>query len=192
MTGGPRQPRIGMIWAQTVDGVIGAEGGMPWHLPEDLRHFRRTTAAAPLIMGRKTWESLPARFRPLPGRRNVVITSSDDRAAEITGAGAEPVSSLPAGLDLLSGTLRSEAGEADLWIMGGGSVYARAVAEDLAELAVVTVIDLPEPGDTLAPTLPKDRWALESVQPASGWWHAESGVRYRIEHHRRCGSANVS
>ncbi|MDO5492665.1 MAG: dihydrofolate reductase [Nesterenkonia sp.] len=180
-----------MIWAQTVDRVIGAEGGMPWHLPEDLRHFRRTTAGAPLIMGRRTWESLPARFRPLPGRRNVVVTSSSDYAATIVEAGAETASSLDAALDLLSETPRSETGEADVWIMGGGAIYAEAVAEELAELAVVTVIDLTEPGDTLAPELPEDRWHLASSDPTSGWHTAESGVRYRIEHHHLGGRRNV-
>lgn len=188
-------PRVGMIWAQTVDGVIGAEGGMPWHLPEDLRHFRRTTAGAPVIMGRRTWESLPEAFRPLPGRRNVVITSSHERAAEIVRAGAESAASLPDALELLSDMPQSEVQEADVWIMGGGSLYAEAVDTDAATLAVVTVIDLTASGDTRAPQLPAGRWSLESVEPASGWLTAESGVGYRIERHRRhpgCGSGCAS
>jgi dihydrofolate reductase len=68
------RPRIGLIWAQARGGVIGKDGTMPWHLPEDLAHFKRTTLSHPVIMGRKTWESLPPRFRPLPGRANLVVT----------------------------------------------------------------------------------------------------------------------
>ena len=64
--------RLGMIWAEAHDaegrGVIGRDGDMPWHLPEDLAHFKAMTSGAPVIMGRCTWESLPERFRPLPGR----------------------------------------------------------------------------------------------------------------------------
>ncbi len=58
---------VGLIWAEAAGGVIGAEGGMPWYVPEDLAHFKETTQGAPVVMGRKTWDSLPERFRPLPG-----------------------------------------------------------------------------------------------------------------------------
>ena len=64
--------RINLILARAANGVIGHEGSMPWHLPEDMAHFKQQTAGAPVIMGRKTWDSLPPRFRPLPGRRNIV------------------------------------------------------------------------------------------------------------------------
>ncbi|HET8896891.1 MAG TPA: dihydrofolate reductase, partial [Protaetiibacter sp.] len=67
-------PRIGLIWAEAHHAVIGAGGAMPWHLPEDLAHFKELTTGHPVIMGRRTWQSLPDRFRPLPGRRNVVVT----------------------------------------------------------------------------------------------------------------------
>ncbi|WP_442961618.1 dihydrofolate reductase [Pseudoclavibacter sp. 13-3] len=69
-----QRPLIGLIWAQDRHGVIGAEGGMPWHVPEDLAHFKAVTMGAPVIMGRRTWDSLDPRFRPLPGRRNIVVT----------------------------------------------------------------------------------------------------------------------
>ena len=68
---------IGLIWAQDRHGVIGAQGGMPWHVPEDLAHFKAVTMGAPVIMGRRTWDSLNPRFRPLPGRRNIVVTRQD-------------------------------------------------------------------------------------------------------------------
>ena len=67
---------VGLVWAQARNGVIGADGGLPWHLPEDLALFRRLTMGSTVVMGRRTWESLPDRFRPLPGRTNVVLTSA--------------------------------------------------------------------------------------------------------------------
>ena len=79
-------PVVGMIWAQTVDGVIGRDGTMPWHLPEDLAHFRRTTQGHPVIMGRRTWESFPEKYRPLPGRTNIVVSRQDPDPAEYRGA----------------------------------------------------------------------------------------------------------
>ncbi|WP_353809526.1 dihydrofolate reductase [Agromyces sp. SYSU T00194] len=89
-------PPIGLIWAEARGGVIGRDGVMPWHLPEDLAHFRDVTRGAPVIMGRRTWESLPPRFRPLPGRRNIVV--SRDPAAAFDGA--EHAASVPAALAL--------------------------------------------------------------------------------------------
>ena len=82
--------KLGIIYARSRNGVIGKDNVMPWHLPEDLAHFKRTTLGAPVIMGRKTWDSLPPRFRPLPGRRNIVITRDPQWQAQ----GAERASSL--------------------------------------------------------------------------------------------------
>ena len=73
---------VGLIWAEAAGGVIGAEGGMPWHVPEDMAHFKEITLGAPVVMGRKTWDSLPERFRPLEGRENIVITRQQDWTAE--------------------------------------------------------------------------------------------------------------
>ena len=72
---------VGLIWAEAHGGVIGAEGGMPWNVPEDLAHFKEITLGAPVIMGRKTWDSLPERFRPLPGRC-LLYTSPSPRDVE--------------------------------------------------------------------------------------------------------------
>src|SRR5690349_14769702 len=82
--------RIGLIWAEAAGGVIGARGGMPWHVPEDLARFKTITMGSPVVMGRRTWESFPDRFRPLPGRRNIVVTRDDQWVAE----GAERAASL--------------------------------------------------------------------------------------------------
>ena len=66
--------RVNLIFARAANGVIGRDGTLPWHLPEDMAYFKRMTAGCPVIMGRKTWDSLPRKFRPLPGRTNLVIT----------------------------------------------------------------------------------------------------------------------
>ena len=82
--------KLHLIFAQSANGVIGVNNTLPWHLPEDMAHFKRTTLGCPVIMGRKTWDSLPAKFRPLPGRLNVVLT----RQTDWTGCGAVVVHSL--------------------------------------------------------------------------------------------------
>lgn len=161
---------IAMIWAQARGGVIGAGGTMPWHLSEDMAHFRRTTAGSPVVMGRRTWDSFPERFRPLPGRTNIVITRDD--ALELPGA--VRARSLPEALELAA----TEAGpEGTTWVIGGGSIYAHAI--EVAELLVVTEIDLEVDGDTLAPSIPED-FTLTSADPAEGWHEAAGGTRYRM------------
>lgn len=72
----PTTPTLGAIWAQTDKGIIGRNGTMPWHVPEDLKHFQRTTAGKPVIMGRRTWDSLPETYKPLPGRVNIIVSRS--------------------------------------------------------------------------------------------------------------------
>ncbi|OSM43163.1 dihydrofolate reductase [Nesterenkonia sp. PF2B19] len=175
------RPWVGMIWAQTRDGVIGRDGDMPWHLPEDFAHFRAQTRGRPVVMGRRTWESLPESVRPLPGRRNIVITGDADRAATITAAGAETASSLDAALDLACSPGADGQPPAKVWILGGGRIYAETVEQDLADAAVVTVIDLDVDGDTYAPQLPPSRWELCAADPAEGWHTAADGQRYRFE-----------
>ena len=159
----------GMIWAQGVDGAIGRGGVMPWHLPEDLAHFRRVTRGATVIMGRRTWESLPEQFRPLPGRRNIVVT----RNASYEAAGAEVAPSLDVALD---GT-----GQASpVWIIGGGELYREAMP--LAETLVVTDIDISvAEADTFAPTI-DDRW---ETTEQSEWLKSETGLSYRFTSYER-------
>jgi len=176
---GAGTPRIGMIWAQARGGVIGAGGTMPWHLSEDLKHFKRTTSGAPVVMGRRTWESFPPRFRPLPGRTNIVVTRDDGYAAD----GAVRAASLEEGLALAREDLARRGqevpGAADgmLWVIGGGTLYAAAMG--VADLLVVTEIDLEVEGDTRAPAIPGS-FTQSSAEPARGWHEADSGLRYRI------------
>ena len=130
--------RLGAIWAQTDAGIIGRDGDMPWRAPEDLVHFKKVTLGAPVIMGRRTWESFPPRFRPLPGRTNIVISRSVAEAQERDGALWVP--SLDAALyaardavgapveDTPADTVTADTPAVDAWILGGGSVYAEALS----------------------------------------------------------------
>ena len=119
--------RVNLILARAANGVIGAGGVMPWHLPEDMAHFKQQTAGAPVIMGRKTWDSLPQRFRPLPGRRNIVVTRQPDWNEK----GAQRASSLREALSICE-----QAPEA--WVIGGAQIYAEALP--LAQRAIITEI----------------------------------------------------
>jgi len=140
----PPPARLHLIYARAANGVIGRNNTMPWHLPEDMAHFKRTTMGCPVIMGRKTWDSLPARFRPLPGRRNVVISRDPQWAAE----GAVRAASLHEAVQACPGA-------SDIWVMGGGQIYAQALP--LAHSVVVTEIAQDFEGDTYAPEL-GDGW----------------------------------
>ena len=151
-----QSPAICLIYARARNGVIGRDGVMPWHLPEDLAHFRKATVGCPVIMGRKTWDSLPARFRPLPGRTNVVITRQTDWQAP----GASVAHSLEQAIALCT------PGEV-VWVIGGAEMYAQALP--LASRVVVTEIDTDFEGDAYAPELGPE-WhevARESMLSAS-------------------------
>ena len=138
---------LGAIWAQSLDGVIGDGAVMPWHVPEDLKHFKDVTMGAPVIMGRKTWESLNPKFRPLPGRENIVLSS---RASGAWSAGATVVDNLDAALDATPG---------DAWITGGGQLYNSAL--DRVDRIEVTIMGV-QVGDAygadavLAPKVPEE------------------------------------
>lgn len=134
---------INMIFARAANGVIGHNNAMPWHLPEDMAHFKRLTQGWPVIMGRKTWDSLPLKFRPLPGRTNIVVTRQEGWHEN----GAVPAASLPEALRLC-------ADAQEVWIMGGAQIYAQA--EPLAHRIEVTEIAQDFEGDAFAPTLGAD------------------------------------
>ncbi|MEZ0166506.1 dihydrofolate reductase [Kineococcus sp. LSe6-4] len=156
---------IGLVWAQSADGVIGADGRIPWRVPEDLAHFSALTTGTTVVMGRATWESLPARFRPLPDRRNVVLS----RTAGYDAPGAEVVTDLDVALAM--GT--------DVWVVGGQAVYAAAL--DRADVLVVTEVDVHVDGDTRAPAV-GDPWRpVETGQ----WRTSSAGPRFRVVTWRR-------
>ena len=139
--------KLKLIYARAANGVIGLNNQMPWHLPEDLAHFKRTTLGCPVLMGRKTWDSIPAKFRPLPGRANLVITRQKDWHAE----GALVAHSLAEGIAL---ALAHCTEGKDLWVMGGADIYAQAAPH--ADEAVVTEIEASYEGDAFAPQLSSD------------------------------------
>lgn len=168
---GEGQPSIHLIWAQARDAqgraVIGKDYSIPWYLPEDLAHFKATTLGHPVLMGRKTWASLPPRFRPLPGRRNLVLTRQSTWAAD----GAEAVASVEQ-------ALRACRDVATLWVIGGAEVYAQCLSQ--AGQVVVTEIDQALDGDAFAPELD----ATWQAQPQP-WQTAAGGLRYRFVTYRR-------
>ena len=129
-----------LIYARSRNGVIGRDGQLPWHLPADLAHFKQTTLGQAVVMGRKTWDSLPERFRPLPGRTNIVITRQTDWHAP----GALVAHSLDQAMSLCPAP-------GPLWVIGGADIYAQALP--LASTVVVTEIDVEVQGDAHAPKL---------------------------------------
>ena len=155
---------IRLIWAQSRSGVIGRDGKLPWRLPEDMRRFRELTTGGTVVMGRRTWESLPPRFRPLLDRRNVVIS----RDPSYDAPGAEVVTSVEAALD-----------GAEVWVAGGAEIYAAAM--DRADALVVTDVDLDADGDAWAPVIGPE-WAAARV---GEWQTSETGLRYRFRELRR-------
>jgi len=147
---------IGLVWAQSANGVIGRGGTLPWHLPEDLAHFRALTVGATVLMGRRTWESLPPRFRPLPGRRNLVLSRAPQE-------GAETFPDLRQALAAVSG---------DVWVIGGAAVYR--AAQPFADRIVVTDIREFFDGDTYAPDVGRPP---DSV---GAWQVSSTGLHYRF------------
>jgi dihydrofolate reductase len=156
---------VGLIWAQSTSGVIGRDGGIPWRLPEDLARFKELTMGHTVVMGRRTWESLPGSVRPLPGRKNVVLTRQADYMAD----GATVVSGLD---DVVID---------NAWVIGGAEIYHLALA--LATHCEVTEVEIDlrlEDDDALAPLL-DESW----VGTSSPWRDSSSGLRYRFHSYLR-------
>ena len=140
--------RLNLIYARAANGVIGRDNTMPWHLPEDMAHFKQHTLGSPVVMGRKTWDSLPAKFRPLPGRLNIVLTRNGATAALLQAQGALPLHSLDAALAHCAALPQPPA---EVWVMGGAQIYAQALP--LAQRVEVTIIHQDFDGDAHAPAL---------------------------------------
>ncbi|MFI0420923.1 dihydrofolate reductase [Spongiactinospora sp. 9N601] len=147
---------IGLVWAQSANGVIGRDGMLPWHLPEDLKHFRSLTAGTTVLMGRLTWESLPPQFRPLPGRRNLVLSRTPQE-------GVETFPDLKQAL---------AAASEDVWVIGGATVYRATLP--IADRIVVTEIEESFEGDTRAPEVGR------SPDSVGAWQESSTGLHYRF------------
>jgi dihydrofolate reductase len=161
--------QLGLILARSRNGVIGKAGGLPWHLPEDMAHFKQVTMGCPVIMGRKTWDSLPQRFRPLPGRTNIVVTRQRDWLAP----GATRAASLPEAIALC-------AGESQAWVIGGAEIYAHALP--LAHTAEVTEIEAEFEGDAYAP-----RFGPEWREIARRRERSSTGLEYSFVTYQNTG-----
>ena len=181
-----KPPLLGAIWAQTTQDVIGRDGKMPWRVPEDLAHFKKVTAGKPVIMGRKTWESLPDNHKPLPGRVNIIVSRSVGTVEAHDGAIWVP--NLDVALQEADKARQSSVSLADgdgqvhslvdTWIIGGGTLYTEALSRDdlprygrvsIAEvtfLAPTSLMDVP--GDTFAPSVVGWGIASESLPQNSG------------------------
>ena len=150
-----------LIWAQSSSGVIGRDGGIPWQVPEDMARFKELTLGHTVVMGRHTWESLPPRFRPLPGRRNVVLTRNPHYRAE----GAEVLTSIEEALT-----------DPGAWVIGGAEIYHLAMpVATRCEVTEVSIDLQPEDEDALAPVL-DESW----IGTAGDWRDSTSGLRYRF------------
>ncbi len=148
--------RISLIVAMDEGHVIGSEGGMPWHLPADLKFFKSVTMGKPLIMGRATWESIG---KPLPGRTNIVVTTNPDYQA----AGCRVAGSIDQAL-----AIAAEDGSDEVMIIGGGRIYAQTL--ERAERIYLTRIGAHLVGDTHFPLFEWDEW-----QEVSREEHAADG-----------------
>ena len=146
---GPRTPRVTLILARARNGVIGAKGGLPWHLPEDLAFFKRTTMGHPIVMGRKTWESIG---RPLPGRRGVVVT----RDRRYSAPGAETVHSLDEAIE------RCRDAE-EIFVIGGAQLYAEALPR--ADRLYLTRVQVVADGDARFPEPDPACWQRTASEP---------------------------
>ena len=167
-------PRIHLIFARARNGVIGKDNQLPWHLPEDMAFFKQQTAGGTVVMGRKTWDSLPARFRPLPGRHNVVITRQVGWQPDPASDQASVAGDIAAALD----TARQLGNP--VWVIGGAQIYAQALP--LADEVWVTEIERDFDGDAHAPVLGAD-W--QEVSRESHTSSAAQGLAYSFVGYRR-------
>jgi dihydrofolate reductase len=157
---GPVTTRIYLVAAVAKNGVIGAGGNLPWHLPEDMRHFKKLTLGHPVIMGRRTWESLG---KPLPGRENIVIS----RKTGFEAPGASVAASLEAAIALC-------AGEPVAFVIGGAEIYAAALP--LADGLVLTEIQRDYKGDTRFPEWDRKAWRASQKETRT----SDEGVRFDL------------
>lgn len=160
---------LGLIWAEASGGVIGRGGTMPWHLPEDLAHFRKMTRGCAVVMGRATWDSLPEAFRPLPERDNIVITRDRNWSAD----GARVAHSVPSAL----AEAHSLSGPMPVWVIGGAQVFAAVI--ERADRLEVTQIRADIEGDTFAPAIPV-RFRNTRTDPPIGWHVSRTNLEYRF------------
>jgi dihydrofolate reductase len=156
-------PRISFIVALGHNRVIGKDNDLLWHLPDDLKRFKKLTLGHPVIMGRKTWQSLPDKVRPLPGRTNIVVTRFEDYPAD----GAQVAHSFPEALSLA----KDADGADEIFVIGGGELYRAALP--FASRLYLTIVDDPTPGTVFFPEYEQD--FLSEVEREE---HVDGNYRY--------------
>lgn len=145
---------ISLIAAYTRNYVIGKNNSLPWHLPDDMKYFMQTTSRHPVIMGRKNFESIPEKFRPLPNRQNIIVT----RQRDLRAAGCDVVHSLP------DAFRKAESSGADeVFVIGGAEIYQQALPH--AHRLYITEIHAELEGDTFFPEWQKTTWTEVSRKP---------------------------
>ena len=137
--------------------ALGKGGGLLWHIPEDMKRFKELTSGRPVIMGRKTWESIPLKFRPLPGRKNIVITRNADFEAD----GATVSSSIEDAI-----AKAEQANPEEIFIIGGAEIYRQALP--LADRLYLTLVESDDPGDAFFPEYPEFKKEIERKEGSSG------------------------
>jgi dihydrofolate reductase len=157
--------RVTLIWAQDKNGVIGNKGQIPWRIPEDLTFFKEQTMGGAVIMGRKTWESIPEKFRPLPGRVNIVMT----HAMGYHAPGALVVHNTGRAMDVAKHN-------PDIFIVGGEVVYNQF--SWYASYAIVTEVDHVVEGDTFAPLMNEENWFCDKETD----WSESQGAGLKFRH----------
>jgi dihydrofolate reductase len=170
MSSDPHSPLLCLVAAVARNGTIGRDNQLLWREPEDQRHFRRVTMGSPVLMGRKTWDSLPERFRPLPGRRNLVLSRDPNWHAN----GADTVASVEAALIASAGAPRVS-------VIGGAQVYALTLPR--ADELVLTEIDADLDGDIFFPAWERHRFTETSRERHT----SASGVPYSFVTYKRIG-----
>jgi dihydrofolate reductase len=157
---------VAIVVAHSSNRVIGRDGDLPWHLPADLRRFRELTSGGAVVMGRKTYESLPEAYRPLPNRRNIVLSTD----AEFRAEGAEVMPDLKAALAACS---------EECFVIGGGATYEQALAH--SSLVYATEVETAVEGDATFPELPTGEWrCIEQGEPLQ-----ENGYTFSFKRYER-------
>ena len=163
--------KIVLVVAVAKNGVIGRDGDMPWRLSTDLQRFKAITMGRPIIMGRKTWDSIG---RPLPGRLSIIVT----RQGNFVAAGAETAPSLKAAIDIAV----ERAGDGDIFIVGGGQIYAESMA--IADTLHVTHVDATVKGDAVFPPIDAALWQVAHEEIVSAGEKDDFPTRYALYQRR--------
>jgi dihydrofolate reductase len=162
-----RKPRVAFVVAAARNGVIGRDGRLPWHISSDLQRFKALTMGKPVLMGRRTWESLPR--RPLPGRVNIVVT----RQAGYAAAGAVVARDLDHAL-----AVAAEVGTDEICVIGGGEVFRELMPK--ADRLYLSEIDLDPAGDTFLPPVNPGEWQETSREVVGRGPRDDAGFTFRV------------